>query len=401
MSNDNNNNSSNNKFFSARPNSGSSLRKSGERKRKDTSIANFSTRASRPSRNERPSRPAPPRGKRPRRRFVIPIIFAVLGFFAALWRKSKVGLLLAVVIIASVSAFALWFFTADNSLEVFIDGEPIGFIAERDTTASELASQVTAVFALTSGTDIRLNQAITVEPARAPSDYIMPRIEMIALIQDAVTFQAQGFVITVDGVDMGALRSREAADNVLDSVIERFLPDGAQLLSPAAFIEDVTVTSSFMNPDDFQTVEVVAARLSREQQTNAQHTVQSGESMSLIAARFSMTLDELFAANPDISPANPAISPGQVVNVVYSAPILSVRSVEVRSETEEVPYGSDNIYDPTRQSTFRQVIQAGQTGVREITTHITRTNDIITSTEVVSENVLQEPVNEIVQIGTR
>jgi len=343
-----------------------------------------------------------PRGKRPRRRFVFSgILLAVLGFFAALWRKSKVGLLIAVAVTVAAVAFAFWFFTADNSLEVFVGGESIGFIAERDTTASELTSQVTAIFAMTSGTDVRLDQTITAEPARAPAADIMPRIEMITLIQDNVTFQAEGFVISVNGEDMGALRTREAADSVLSSVIERFVPDGAQLLSPAGFVEEVTISSRFMSLEDLQTVEVVAARLSREQETSMHYTVQPGENMSVIASRFGMTLDALFAANPDVPPANPGLTPGQVLNVVYSAPLVSVRSVEVHTATEEEPYGSDNIYNPTRQSTFRQVVQQGQVGIREVTTHITRVNNIITDTEVVSENVTQSPINEIVERGTR
>ena len=395
-------NDSNNKFFSSRPNSNSSLHKYNEQKRRSRQGSKASGSTERASKPERSDRPMSPRAKRPRRRFVFSaILFAVLGFFAALWRKSKVGLLIGIIVIAVVGTGAFWFLTADNSLEVFVGGESIGFITERDTTASELTSQVTAIFAMTSGTIVRLDQEITVEPARAPADDIMPRIEMIALIQDNVTFQSEGFVISVDGVELGALRTREAADSVLSSVVERFVPDGAQLLAPAEFVEDVTINSRFMNLDDLQSVEVVSARLSREQQTTAQHTVQSGESMSVIAVRFGMTLDALFAANPDIPPANPGLTPGQVLNVTYSAPLVSVRSVEVQTATQEEPYGSDNIYNPTRQSTFRQVVQQGQVGIREVTTHITWVNNIITDTEVVSENVIQQPVNEIVELGTR
>ncbi|MCL2674944.1 MAG: G5 domain-containing protein [Defluviitaleaceae bacterium] len=395
-------NDDNNKFFSTRPNSNSSLRKYNDQKRRGRQESKVSDRTEKTSKPERSNRPMSPRGKRPRRRFVFSgILLAVLGFFAALWRKSKVGLLIAVAVTVAAVAFAFWFFTADNSLEVFVGGESIGFIAERDTTASELTSQVTAIFAMTSGTDVRLDQTITAEPARAPAADIMPRIEMITLIQDNVTFQAEGFVISVNGEDMGALRTREAADSVLSSVIERFVPDGAQLLSPAGFVEEVTISSRFMSLEDLQTVEVVAARLSREQETSMHYTVQPGENMSVIASRFGMTLDALFAANPDVPPANPGLTPGQVLNVVYSAPLVSVRSVEVHTATEEEPYGSDNIYNPTRQSTFRQVVQQGQVGIREVTTHITRVNNIITDTEVVSENVTQSPINEIVERGTR
>ena len=386
MSRDSNDNEQ--KFFSTRPKANSTLRKYNEQKRRSKQDSKASPSTERVEKPRRSGKPAPERVKRPRRRFSLP--------------KIGGGLLIAAVTAIAVAVGGLWFFAlADNSLEVFVDGESVGFISERDTTAAELTSQVSAIFEMTSGTNIRLDQTITVAPGRAPSADILSRLDMISVIQDNVTFLAEGFAIYVDGDEIGVLRTRESAENVLNSLVEQFIPDGAQLASPAVFVEEVTTSSRFMDPDDFASPEVMVARLSRERQTSQQHTIQPGENMSVIAARYSMTLDAIFNANPTIPPANPNVVPGQVVNVVASTPLVSVRSVEVSVATEEEPYGSDNIYNPMQASTFRQVVQPGRPGIRSITTHITRINGNIIGTEIVDETITQPPVNEIVEVGAR
>ncbi|MCL2616634.1 MAG: G5 domain-containing protein, partial [Defluviitaleaceae bacterium] len=290
----------------------------------------------------------------------------------------------------------------DNALQVFVDGESVGFITERDATADDLLSQVTTALAVTAGTNVMIDQEITIEATRAPSsENILSRPDIIPIILSNVTFLAEGFMISVDGVDMGVLRSREAANTVLDNLISRGLPPGAELVQPASFTQNVVVEGRFMHEDNFESSEVLLMRLGQEQSGTQAYIVQPGDSMSAIAARFNMALEALFEANPNISPVNPNISPGQSINVAYTSPLLSVRTVELSVATEDEPYGSEIIENRTRPSTFRNVIQQGQPGVVERTTHITRVNGIIVETEIINENIVQPPVNEIVEVGTR
>jgi len=292
--------------------------------------------------------------------------------------------------------------TGDNALEVFVGGESVGFIAERDTTAEDLAAQVETAISVTIGTNVVLDQEITLEAARAPSPSdVLHRPDIIPIIRDNVTFRAEGFVIQVDGAELGLLRNREAAEGVLSGIIQRNMPDGVEIVGQPAFAEDVTIQSRFMSEDAFESAEVVIARLNQERPVSHTYTVQSGDNMSMIASNFGMSLEEIFEANPAINPANPALSIGQIVNVVQMTPTLSVSTVEVSVTNEEVPYGTDTISNPTHQNTFRAVRQQGHTGVMEVTRHITRINGVIVGSEIISENILQEPVNELVEVGTR
>ena len=395
-------------FFSSRPNTRETLRQYDAHKRRkkkrhkprpfdDDSDRGAAVRPSKKGFGRDPTKPVMRDRKRGRGRPG----FGRLGLPAIAIGASRLTAAAVIILILGAGAFGLWLFTADNALEVFVDGEPLGFIAERDTTAEDLTAQVETAIGVTIGTNVVLDQVITIEPARAPTSDVISRPEIIPLIRDSVTFSAEGFAIYVDGVALGALRSRDAAESVLNSLVRRDVPEGAELVGEPSFAEDVTIQSRFMSEDDFESPEVMLVRLSQEQPVSQTYTVQSGDSMYTIASRFGMTLEAIFAANPGINPVNPALRVGQSVNVVRMTPILSVRTVEVSVTNEEEPYGTETITNPTRQNTFRSVLQPGHTGVREVTRHITRVNGVITDTEIISEHVIQEPVNEIVEVGTR
>ena len=346
----------------------------------------------------------PPPGKRKRRRSrgsKLPNFGALLAFLAL---RGKMLAAAAVVCIVAVGAAVLgfWMLGRDNSLEVFVDGQSVGFISERDTTAEELVTQVATAISVTVGTNVQIDQTITVEPTRAPSsDDIVARPDIMPEILRQVTYLAEGFVIRVNGNTIGALRTQEAADGLLDNIIRQNVPPGAELVQPASFAEDVVIERLFMNDEDFESQEVLASRLNQERQGTQTYTVQSGDALSMIATQFGMTLEEILAANPSIPPANPGISPGQSINVMYTAPMLSVQTVELSVTIEDAPYDTQTIENVTRLSTFRNVIQPGRVGQREVTAHITRLNGNITNVEVINENILEPPSNEIVEVGTR
>ena len=398
-------------FFSTRPNTRETLRQYSDHKRRKKTNRKPPVLESGKGKPTRAAKKEPVRDRvkletrqrqrsrgRPRR-FGFPGLGLAL-FFRRLRIPSFTVLASALVAMAAVAA-GLWMLIANNAMEVFVDGEHVGFIAERDTDAADLAAQVETAIGITIGANVMLDQTITLEPTRAPSSGIIPRPDIIPIIRDVVTFKAEGFVIKVDGEEMGALRSHEAAESALNGIALRHVPDGAELVREPIFVEDVIIQSGFMSEDSFESPEVITARLSRERPVSREHIVQPGDSMYIIATRVGMTLEAIFAANPDINPSDPALSVGQSVNVVQMTPTISVRTVEVSVTNEDEPYGTEIISSPARPSTHRIVVQQGHNGVKEVTRHITRVNGVITNTEIISERIIQEPVNEQVEVGTR
>lgn len=88
-------------------------------------------------------------------------------------------------------------------------------------------------------------------------------------------------------------------------------------------------------------------------------------------------------------PASPTPSPTPVV--------------EVRTETQDeaIPFAAQSANDPNHDVGWSGVTTVGQNGVKTKTFHVTYTDGVETSRELVSEAVTTAPVDQVTSIGTR
>ncbi len=93
-------------------------------------------------------------------------------------------------------------------------------------------------------------------------------------------------------------------------------------------------------------------------------------------------------------------SSSQPYNVVDLIPVVSVYS---KVETKIVDYYFDTeiVENPDIEEGITNVLSEGQIGSREVTIRVSYENGEAVSTETLSETVLVEPVNRVVEIGTK
>jgi len=78
-----------------------------------------------------------------------------------------------------------------------------------------------------------------------------------------------------------------------------------------------------------------------------------------------------------------------------------VTEVKEEQKTEEIPYGTKEIEDPTLDYGEKIVDQAGVAGEKEVTYKVTYVNGEEVAREKVSEDVTVQPVDEIIKVGTK
>lgn len=86
----------------------------------------------------------------------------------------------------------------------------------------------------------------------------------------------------------------------------------------------------------------------------------------------------------------------------YDGMQISVDSI-VQTEqtyTEEIPFETTYCYDPTLPEGQQEVLVPGSAGQLRVTTNVVYTNSAETNRTVMEEKVIQQPVNEIIAIGT-
>lgn len=80
---------------------------------------------------------------------------------------------------------------------------------------------------------------------------------------------------------------------------------------------------------------------------------------------------------------------------------MSIRTVKSRVTEEPIPYDTEYVDDKTLFVGVNKTKVKGVEGTKKVTTEIVSVDNMVESTSVVSEEVLVEPVTEVIRVGTR
>jgi resuscitation-promoting factor RpfB len=80
------------------------------------------------------------------------------------------------------------------------------------------------------------------------------------------------------------------------------------------------------------------------------------------------------------------------------SPATEVRTV---SETEEIPFPEETVDDPSLPEGIEEVRVSGRMGTKRLTYEVTLIDGTENDRRLVSEEIIREPVTEVVAIGTQ
>lgn len=129
------------------------------------------------------------------------------------------------------------------------------------------------------------------------------------------------------------------------------------------------------------------------------HSVAKGETFSQIAQSSGLKLSELAAGNPGIDPNRLQI--GQELTLTKVSPIVDVQTVEIASYKMPVYYGIDYESSGAVYKGEQAVKQQGQNGKRQVTAKILRKNGVEQSRTELSSQIVRQPVNQVILVGTK
>lgn len=128
------------------------------------------------------------------------------------------------------------------------------------------------------------------------------------------------------------------------------------------------------------------------------YVVQGGDTVWDIAMKSGISLDELEKMNPGISSSSLQI--GSVVNLYESKPFVAITTTETVVGTETIPY--QTVYEDS-SSLYRgqsKVKTAGVAGSKQVTSQVIKQNGVVIASNLLSEQVLNQPQNQISLKGT-
>ena len=167
------------------------------------------------------------------------------------------------------------------------------------------------------------------------------------------------------------------------------------------FAEKVEIVEAYLPQSQLQPLDKAIEELTVEQETVGTYEVQSGDTLSEIAIKVNIPMDDIVAMNDSLEDINTMIRAGQEL-------VITVPEPKITMERQEVNY-YEEIYDAPVQyierddwfTTQTNVIQQPSAGFRKVVARESYENDTLTQREILKEEVVMEAVAKIVERGTK
>lgn len=167
------------------------------------------------------------------------------------------------------------------------------------------------------------------------------------------------------------------------------------------FAEEVEIVEAYLDTSQLTGLEQAVEEVIKEQEVNSVYEVVSGDTLSEIAIKVNIPMDQIVAMNDALQDENSTIRVGQELIITVPEPELSVDRQE-ELYYEEI-YDADIIYvDNDNWYTYEtKTLQEPSAGFRKVVAIISYRNNTELGREILKEEVVMEAVPKIVERGTK
>ena len=327
--------------------------------------------------------------------------------FQLLRRHHRVLLGVFDIVLPVAAAIALtliirYWRSATFALRLTYHGQYVGNIADEAVFDRALALADGRV--LNVETDFSFDRTPVLTLTMAQPDNLLDANQLCDIILqsygDEVT-QLTG--IYVDGVFVGSTDSAKAVNGILQGILDGYVTEEANTTLrnvTTSFVQNVEMIDGLYPISTKLTQAQIQTVLTDPHAGEEYYVVQPDDTLTGIAQAYKITRQQLLQLNPTISAD--AIKVGTKLLVKASPSYLDVQMTCEEVQEEAIPFDEKEVQDPTLNEGVNGIKIVGKDGIRRITYSVTYVNGqkIEPSTKL-SEEVVQEPVTQILAVGTR
>ncbi len=198
--------------------------------------------------------------------------------------------------------------------------------------------------------------------------------------------------ITVGDVFFAAVPAEHEAHNLMEKYLVGYT--AAQENITAEFADEVKISAGYVPAESVKTPEAVYEMLLMGKTVS--HVAAEGETAESIAALYNTTVESLLEIN-EIK----KIEAGMSVTVYTGEPLFDVKTIEHIGGEEEIPFEIVQEENPDLYEGRTQVKTEGVPGARFKDAYITRINGEIVEENVITDEIIREPVAQVEYVGTK
>lgn len=337
--------------------------------------------------------------------------------FRAAWREARAvqvkhhlragitlagGLLAAIFVLSSV-------LTGAEMMAVSVNGQVIGYVNDEAEYASIVQSAKEKISKENGGTELIIQDAdISLAPKFVPgneeaiAEAAVSEDQLAETLLEENVIKTNVYTLNVEGQEVATFGSLSEATETLNGIVEEFEPQEAVEPAEGAFVEEVAIESK---TSDLEVVtELDDAETAKEHLLNGStekkvYAVSRGDTIEEIAALLGVTVEQIALDNPELNLNN--LKEGDLIKFQASAPLVHYETSGVETVIEEIPFETEEQKSEDLLVGERETLSEGIPGKRLVTRNVVRVNGDLTDVEEISSEVLEEPVSEIVLVGTK
>ncbi|MGN7477720.1 peptidoglycan DD-metalloendopeptidase family protein [Solibacillus silvestris] len=239
-------------------------------------------------------------------------------------------------------------------------------------------------------------------------------------LQEALTVQAQAYSLQVGETVVASLKDKAEFEAVIDGLKLQYVTQKQlnelennstneslpELKKDETRLIDVDLSAPITGqemlakPAEIVSVQQAVQLLQTGSQQQETYTVKAGDVLGSIAKAHHLTTAQLLSLNPSLT-ADSVLQIDQQLNVTVEKPFVTVKAIYEKKKDEEIDFAKIVEEDETMLKGEKVVKQEGSKGKKEVSYLITEENGVRTERVQSAENVLVEPENRVVVVGTK
>ncbi len=229
---------------------------------------------------------------------------------------------------------------------------------------------------------------------------ILTSLPGLKFIADALKKET-AYQLGVNGETWFTVSQKEDLEKLLEEYQQHYLAniDKKARVKKIDFSQKVEITEVKVRPEVIDSLKTAKEKLYALEEEATVIEIKKGDNFWNLSKAYNITVNELEILNPDLDPDK--IFPGDKIVVKASNPVLDVTVELENTVLESIPFQIEYKKNNSLYKNQKKILKEGIEGQKEVVYNITLLNGYQSSLRVKHEKNLKEPVNAIVQIGTK
>lgn len=289
-----------------------------------------------------------------------------------------------------------------TAYEYSYNGQKLGLVKEKDDVLQitdlvqgALTEEKNMKIVIDAKDDITFHRKLALDESQIDnSEQVLKRLTYMGDLK----VKATG--IYVDGKKIGAVQDRKTAEKALKDVADKYTKQGDNIeVESVRFLEKVDIKTANTDLEDLHSEEEMVDLLCTSGEKETVHKVVAGDTLHSIAKKYDVWEDQLLADNKGIN--SKKLEVGSNIIVKQQAAVLTYEVVEKITYDKVIEHKVEEQKSADIYEGMTETQQAGSDGLSEITARVTLQNGKKVEEEDLVTTVKEEPVTEVVLVGTK